>query len=865
MSLLYISEDDIQAAVQEAHEKGRAVGRREASQLVEWAAGLNGYAGHVVKALQRRGGIDAALDDDTSPDPHDALTLSYIDALIESKTHDPESEGSEVASVLSHWFTDPEAFADALSESDGLDAEHVEKALRVIHKAWDEQKHPRDHGQFASAPGGSNEDTDDATSSPPPWHDLPSLQSTADSWAARILKSAIKIPGSVMASVRARVNAAYDKLSSRYGKGFARAAVAAGVVGLAIPLPGASIISAAPVIGLAELHRQLTQVKLEGEPTLIRKAANWLVARATGGTKELKDDPIREVLHKATSFDAAKHPRDDAGRFVSKEAIHEAKSDPAKAEELRARVTDPDQRAKLDAALGGTVDLGRTKAGEAKAEVERKRTERAERLQKVRSLANEISMARRGGEPVPASHFAELAKHLPHLSVQDLRSTRIKLAASFAGGRRREEMSDALVRHAKNEVERLNEEKRYDHIDPLDFGMDAMTGVGGFNARGPHGNPNSPEQHGGRMTQRHQLDVASTGKVDVGSLTHVKDRWPDGESAVPVAKNMDAASLSHAFTQSGRGKLVGAASMGPNGKVASWKVKSPDGGKDLVLSDDEVRQAVIDAGMARGSKTGETHFKAFDESKVKRGQPENAGEFAPKEGAKGGEEKPSGDSPPRKAKAAQKKPSEKAVRAIKHQVPTGKEVQRYAEEHNEPRFAKVLGGKSHSHPDSEPKDVTWADKIGKPLGLIEMKTLVTQKNDKITMDTYSQVRKVLDEQKENVPFHTVISDDREVFHAHGGFGESFPGEEGYSEKHDDAKRIYYYRRGIAGSARISTMHRCKDETELKKLMAMPDDQLPPAARRTDAKLFVGKWQAVTIGGRKAFTNKKTGQTVRAKE
>lgn len=65
----------------------------------------------------------------------------------------------------------------------------------------------------------------------------------------------------------------------------------------------------------------------------------------------------------ASNYDESKLPRDDKGRYVGKEAIHEAKADPKKAAELRERVTDPEQRKKLDAALAGHVDLGRTKRG----------------------------------------------------------------------------------------------------------------------------------------------------------------------------------------------------------------------------------------------------------------------------------------------------------------------------------------------------------------------------------------------------------------------------------------------------------------------------------------------------------------------
>lgn len=51
------------------------------------------------------------------------------------------------------------------------------------------------------------------------------------------------------------------------------------------------------------------------------------------------------------SFDEAKHPRDSAGKWVSKGKIEEAKTDPAKRAALERQVTDPAEKAKLAAAL----------------------------------------------------------------------------------------------------------------------------------------------------------------------------------------------------------------------------------------------------------------------------------------------------------------------------------------------------------------------------------------------------------------------------------------------------------------------------------------------------------------------------------
>lgn len=211
----------------------------------------------------------------------------------------------------------------------------------------------------------------------------------------------------------------------------------------------------------------------------------------------------------------------------------------------------------------------------------------------------------------------------------------------------------------------------------------------------------------------------------------------------------------------------------------------------------------------------------------------------------GGTEKGKGKGKATATKVPEKVPSEKAARAKAAHKLVDKSIQRYAEEHNEPRFAKVLSGKSL--PDSEPVDVE-TEKAG-----IELKTMVDNDNDKLTMDTYAQIRKVLWEQETGKTFHTVVSDDRAVYNARG---------EG---SHDDSKRVYFYRRGIAGSARVGTMLRVESEDELKRLMAMPEDKLPAAARRTDAKHKVGKWTAFKDDQGKGFVNDTTGKVVRAKK
>lgn len=196
-------------------------------------------------------------------------------------------------------------------------------------------------------------------------------------------------------------------------------------------------------------------------------------------------------------------------------------------------------------------------------------------------------------------------------------------------------------------------------------------------------------------------------------------------------------------------------------------------------------------------------------------------------------------------------PSERAKVAKASHVLVDKTIQRYAEEHNEPRLAKALGGSSF--PDSEPLDVGIPSPPKPTKDSIEMKTVVVGARGRIDMCGYAQVRKIVHEQESKTTFHTVVSYDVDVFNAHG---------EG---QHDDSKRVYYYRRGVAGSATIEGMHKVTSEEELKKLISTPDNELPEAAKRTDKHLRTGKWKFFKDDKGKGYKNSKTGEVVRAKK
>ena len=110
------------------------------------------------------------------------------------------------------------------------------------------------------------------------------------------------------------------------------------------------------------------------------------------------------------------------------------------------------------------------------------------------------------------------------------------------------------------------------------------------------------------------------------------------------------------------------------------------------------------------------------------------------------------------------------------------QYQQYAEEHNEAELAAAVGGRATRG--SAPVDVIVL-KGGVPAHGIELKTLVTQGNDKITMKSDAMARKMEWAEENAAHLHTVVFDDRDAMG-------------------DPARRRVYHRLGI-GSFRIGNM------------------------------------------------------------
>lgn len=256
-----------------------------------------------------------------------------------------------------------------------------------------------------------------------------------------------------------------------------------------------------------------------------------------------------------------------------------------------------------------------------------------------------------------------------------------------------------------------------------------------------------------------------------------------------------------------------------------------------------------------------------------------------------------------KKKPKEPKHSEKSKSQIAKQSASRTDIrsQTYTKVHAEIGFGRDIGGTTS--PDSQPVDaisggdVKKEDRIGvdefgkaKPEHGVELKTVTSNKESKLTMDRYSMVRKVNWQRETGANFHTVAIDDREVLAGAAKLtGKESPEvakekinqaceryNKGDKTGFDMSKRKYCYKRGIAGSAQISNMQECKNMGEVKKLMNMPEKELPPKAQRTDNKpttsstgtkaaITDGKWKAGKDDKGKFFKNAKTGEVVRAKK
>ncbi len=153
--------------------------------------------------------------------------------------------------------------------------------------------------------------------------------------------------------------------------------------------------------------------------------------------------------------------------------------------------------------------------------------------------------------------------------------------------------------------------------------------------------------------------------------------------------------------------------------------------------------------------------------------------------------------------------------AKRERTTVGKVHQDWAE-HNEWLLAGRLRG--DNLPDNEPVDVMLD---GPPPHGIECKSLLTQQKGEIRMTRTSRLRKWDWQKKTGGTLHTIVFDHREHW-----TGQRPTGEQAFGER---AVFPCWYARGL-GNLRVATMHRVENARELRRLMSLPEDQLPEAAR-----------------------------------
>jgi hypothetical protein len=180
----------------------------------------------------------------------------------------------------------------------------------------------------------------------------------------------------------------------------------------------------------------------------------------------------------------------------------------------------------------------------------------------------------------------------------------------------------------------------------------------------------------------------------------------------------------------------------------------------------------------------------YDDGRVVFGTP------APEHGEKFYSEDQPRDDHGRWTSGGESKLSDRAQRALASHKPSTAEKQRWAEK-NEAAVAKMLGGKTTD--DNNPADVTA--KSGGQLHGVEVKTLLDNKNDKITVHPESRARKEAWAKADGARLHTVVFDDRNRFGTSGHSGHRL-----------------YYREGV-GAFRLAGMTPVRDAAHLRSLVA----------------------------------------------
>lgn len=97
------------------------------------------------------------------------------------------------------------------------------------------------------------------------WGPQDNLAGTSANKVQSLADHVRKLPAAIAAKVKEKVRATYSKLESRYGKKTAILILGAGLAGVPLPIPGSSLIAAAPFLAAAELYLKFGSSKSVSE------------------------------------------------------------------------------------------------------------------------------------------------------------------------------------------------------------------------------------------------------------------------------------------------------------------------------------------------------------------------------------------------------------------------------------------------------------------------------------------------------------------------------------------------------------------------------------------------------------------------
>ena len=408
----------------DAYAKGVADGERKILTGLKAVAQLNGSFGAVAPLA---GFARKAEADDTH-----ALLVSAMLQVAEDAA-DTGDDPADALKALAGLSQDPDRLRDVLAGG-------------TLQKAWDESLHPRDHGKFSSKPGAAGRsDGSGLDDSGNDLTDRPRSRSQAEA-AAGVIRDILmgECGGDTKdwcVTTAEAVRAAFPDAEVWDGNydGDGDQAHTIFKLGDWFVDVTADQFGGPDVFVARELPEDTYP---DFAPTEAGRPAE--VGRRMAAAMRAK---FARRLEKA--WDESLHPRDDSGRFIGKDKLQAAKSDPHLAQQLRAKTTDPGERAKLDKVLSGEADPGRTRRGEQRHQSQQKRAA----TEADRRRAHRLAM--RAFEPGGLGYddYEELAGLLPSLTVEQLRSVRAAVGASWGGQRlKRQGMVDTLVAFARQQA-----------------------------------------------------------------------------------------------------------------------------------------------------------------------------------------------------------------------------------------------------------------------------------------------------------------------------------------------------------------------------------------------------------------------------